>query len=374
MGKIVMAYWDCPFCGSTGIQGNVSTCPNCGRARGEVKFYMKDHGENAVLHENQRGDIEYVDEEQAKYVNRNPDWYCSYCNALNSDNAANCQNCGASRTDSESNYFEMLKKKEAREQQNAAAQPAPARSNTGSKRPLIFLLIAAVAIFGLVRYLTGNQTRGDLKVSSISWVRSINVEQNREYQEADWQLPNGATLISQEQALHHYDTVLDHYESVPVTRTRQVLDHYESYYTYNDMGNGYYEEVEHEKPVYRTEEYTDIVQQPVYIQVPRYATRYHYSIWRWTPSRDVQSSGSDHNAYWPEVTYAADEREGKKTEVYRMTVTGEKDGSSATYRLAEADWRNVNTGTGIYITASRMGGHPCISDKDGNRIADLIPE
>ena len=45
MGKLVMAYWDCPFCGGQGIRGDVVKCPSCGRPRGDVTFYMKDHAE-----------------------------------------------------------------------------------------------------------------------------------------------------------------------------------------------------------------------------------------------------------------------------------------------------------------------------------------
>ena len=64
MGKLVMAYWDCPFCGSQGIRGDVMTCPSCGRARGDVKFYMKDHAEGQTREQGDTADIEYVDEER----------------------------------------------------------------------------------------------------------------------------------------------------------------------------------------------------------------------------------------------------------------------------------------------------------------------
>jgi hypothetical protein len=56
----------------------------------------------------------YVDDEIAKTVNRNPDWYCSYCDALNSDDVHECHICGSSREDSEQNYFERRAEIEAR--------------------------------------------------------------------------------------------------------------------------------------------------------------------------------------------------------------------------------------------------------------------
>ena len=48
MGKMVMGYWDCPVCGNQGIAGNVMNCPACGRARGDVKFYMKGVAEDEI--------------------------------------------------------------------------------------------------------------------------------------------------------------------------------------------------------------------------------------------------------------------------------------------------------------------------------------
>ena len=112
MGRTVMGYWDCPVCGNKGIAGNVMNCPSCGRARGDVKFYMKDNADQSTREENERGDIEYLNEDQKQQFGKNPDWYCSFCNSLNKDNAAFCQNCGASRESSESNYFDQLKKRQ----------------------------------------------------------------------------------------------------------------------------------------------------------------------------------------------------------------------------------------------------------------------
>lgn len=41
MGKLVMGYWDCPYCSTKHIEGTKRECPSCGKPRGqEVKFYM----------------------------------------------------------------------------------------------------------------------------------------------------------------------------------------------------------------------------------------------------------------------------------------------------------------------------------------------
>ena len=376
MSKLVMGYWDCPYCGTTGNRGDVVNCPACGRARGEVQFYMKDHSEGGTREENQRADVEYLTEEQAKYVSKNPDWYCSFCNSLNSDNAEFCGNCGASRTDSESNYFQMLKKKQEREAAEEAAQPQPRPQKQGGiPRPLVIAAVILLAIVGIFAWLNGNKTSGDLKVTALNWIRNINVEENRMFSESDWTLPEGAEQTDAREEIHHYDSVLDHYENVEVQRSRRVIDHYETYYTYEDNGNGTFSEVAHERPVYTAEYYTEIVQQPVYVQVPRYQTKYYYNIWRWTPSRDVTASGGDHSAAWPEVTLAENEREGQRSEKYSFTVENtKKAGETAAYSLAESDWMNVNVGDSLHITARRSGADPYISDEKGNKIADLVRE
>ena len=372
MGKLVMAYWDCPSCGSKGLRGDQQSCPNCGRARGEVKFYLKGYTEGETREENERGDIEYVDEERAKNVSRNPDWYCSFCHSLNSDNAPTCKSCGASRESSEANYFQMHEKLKAR--QEAKAQPETAAQPAKKKRSLLPFLLIAAAIIGLIMFMTSNKTRGDYQVKSLSWARVIAVEQNVECQESDWSVPAGGTITRQQREIHHYNSVIDHYENVQVQRSRQVIDHYETYYTYTDRGNGYYEEVAHERPVYDTEYYTETESRPVYRQDPVYATKYFYTIWRWKQTRTADASGEGHNAEWPDPNLAEDERESDRSAAYRVTIQDLKNQSIATYRMKEEDWRAINEGDKIFITATRTGSNPYISDQKGEKLYDLFPD
>ena len=368
MSKLVMGYWDCPYCGSKEIRGDVVNCPSCGRARGDVQFYVKDYEEGQSLREEQLEDYEQLDEEKAKTFSDNPDWYCSFCNSLNSDNAQFCGNCGASRADSEKNYFEMLKQKKEREAAEAAAQPQAGKQQKRSRSPLFIFAAILLVIVGIFVWMNGNKTSGDLTVTALNWIRNINVEENRMFSESGWTLPAGAEQTGTKKEIHHYDQVLDHYENVDVQRSRQVYDHDE--YTLEDNGNGSFTKVSH--PVYRTEYYTETVRQPVYRQEPRYQTKYYYNIWRWTPSRDVTASGNDHNTAWPEVTLAENEREGERTEQYSFTVENPKKASeTATYSLAESDWMCLNTGDQINITSKRSGANPFISDEKGNKIAEL---
>ena len=374
MSKMVMGYWDCPVCGNQGIAGNIMNCPSCGRARGDVKFYMKGVAENEIREAGQTGDIEYLSEQQAQEIGKNPDWYCSFCNSLNKDNAAFCQNCGASRESSESNYFDQLKKRQEAEAAEKAAQPqsqSAVRTKSSSKKPLLILVIVALALVGLFTYLNGNTTAGNLLVTDIGWSRSIPVEAYQEFREEGWAIPQGGTEIKSERRIHHYDQVLDHYEDVEVQRSRQVLDHYETYYTYSDNGNGSFEQIEHERPVYETEYYTETESRPVYVSVPRYATWYVYSIWRWAQTRTERSGGTDHEAAWPEMNLGENEREGSpRAEQYTFTVQDEKEARSV-WQLGESDWRNISPGDRINITAKRTGADAWITDEKGNQVAPV---
>lgn len=374
MSKLVMGYWDCPFCGTKGNRGDVVNCPSCGRARGDVQFYVKDYEEGQNLREDELDQYEQLDEEKAQSFSKNPDWYCSFCNSLNSDNAEFCGNCGSSRADSEANYFEMLKKKKEREAAETAAQPQPrpASEQPKSSRKTFFIIACIVlAIIGLFVWMNGSNTSGDLKVTSLGWIRNINIEENRMYSESGWSLPDGAEQTGAQREIHHYEQVFDHYENVEVPRTRQVYDHDE--YTLVDNGNGTFSQVAH--PVYRTETYYETEQRAVTRSEPRYATKYYYNIWRWTPSRDVTASGEDHETAWPEVTLAENEREGRKTEKYYFTVENQKKaGETAVYSLAESEWMKISVDEQVFITAKRSGADPYLSDEKGNRIADLVRE
>lgn len=102
MGRLIEGVWDCPYCDSKRIRGSIRECPVCGRQRDhDITFYMADPKN-------------YVNEEEAKNISRNPDWLCSYCDGLNADNVNECHYCGASRDGSERNYFENKADIEAR--------------------------------------------------------------------------------------------------------------------------------------------------------------------------------------------------------------------------------------------------------------------
>ena len=339
MGKIVVGCWDCDYCGADRISGEVKICPKCGKPRGkDITFYMA-------------GPKEYV--EDPDKINKNPDWLCPYCSTLNPDDSKFCTACGAAREESEDNYFESKEKdrerKEKREADKIKAE-APSRSAGKSRLPLILALAAAVA---LLIFLMMPKTKG-IHVDAKAWERTIHVDRYQQVQDSSWNLPDGAWDVSSRDEVYTYNHVLDHYE----TRTRevaeQVLDGYDTEIEYKDLGNGYYEEIEHQIPRYRTEYHTETYQEPVYVDIPVFQKKYYYSIMKWLYDRDEVTSGTDTEPFYAELTLPEDERESGREEQYWI-LSGDK-----RYRIAYDLWKQVKSGTDIKAT---IGGGEIIELK-----------
>lgn len=310
----IEGYWDCPYCGNKAIRGGLQTCPGCGKTRAaDTKFYML--GTEPVADES--------------VVEQGPDWYCPYCDSYNPHSATSCKNCGHAREETDEDYFELRRRQEQKAAE-AAQQEAPARGARRSRPLLVGIVLALLllVVFGIVRSLPKQQS---VTIVDASWTREIAVEENRLTEESDWTLPSDAVeLLDSRREIHHYDRVLDHYETVYEERSREVLDGYDTYYTYEDMGNGYFDQVEHSTPRYRTEYYTEAHEEPVYVSVPVYETKYYYTAYRWTYSRTETASGHTDPA-WPAVTYGDNERESSRNESYSITYADAK-GRQSTFR------------------------------------------
>lgn len=363
-----MGYWDCQYCGAKGNRGDTRECPSCGHPRDEsVKFYMKDTA--------------HVSDEEASKVSKNPDWYCSFCNTLNSDNDIICKSCGSSRAESEANYFDLRRKeqekaaeytakKNAERDSSQAKRPQTLRANRRSslnkKRTLGFGVLG-VAILGLVLLLMPKKQ--EAVVDKVSWDRNIAIEKYANVNESDWQLPAGANLHEMREEIHHYDKVIDHYETVAVQKSEQVLDGYDTTTNYVDLGNGYFEEQTTQTPRYTTRYYTDYEERPVYRDEPVYRTKYYYDIWKWVPSRNVKTSACDHEPYWGDTNLAENERINGQFEEYRIQATTKKD-KTYNYTLDKEIWDNLNIGDEINIKIHPAGDDELL-DKNGNVIAIL---
>ena len=332
MGKIVVGCWDCDYCGADRISGEIKICPNCGKPRGkDVTFYMA-------------GPKNYV--EDPDKINKNPDWVCPYCQTLNPDDNKFCSACGAAREESDTDYFESKEKdrerKEKREEDKRKAEGTDlaTRASGRSRLPLILILLA---IFGLMVFAFMPKTR-KMHVDSRTWERSVSIERYQEVRESSWDLPDGAWDVTSRDEVYTYNHVLDHYETRTREVSEQVLDGYDTEIEYRDLGNGYYEEIEHQVPRYRTEYHTETYQEPVYVDIPVFAKKYYYSIMKWLYDRDEVTSGADNEPYYAELNLPDNERESGRSEQYWI-LSGDK-----RYRVNYDLWKQIKTGSDIRAT------------------------
>jgi hypothetical protein len=113
---------------------------------------------------------------------------------------------------------------------------------------------------------------------------------------------------------------------------------------YRDLGNGQFEEITEQVPVYGTEEY----QEAVYISVPVYETKYYYEIQRWIHGRYVKSSGTGLEPYWGEVILGEKERQGSSSETY--TIVGvDEDGEQMTVTMSYDDYMKLEIGAVVKV-------------------------
>lgn len=335
--KILEGLWDCPYCGAKGIRGLTKHCPNCGHPQDQGTTFYLGNAKN------------YLDEEKAKQYGQGADWTCSYCGSLNRVHHKFCTNCGGPKDETSGDYFDNQKKMEK------AAQPAPEpqRNNKpqksgGLKRfaPFFLILLGLLLVFNFFL----RPKNADVKITDKSWARSIDVEGMVTYQEKDWDVPDGGRVYQTKREIHHYQDVIDHYE----TRTREVPEQVydgEEYHTRTvNNGDGTFTEETYSTPRYRTEYRTEYYDAPVYRQEPVYATMYYYEIDRWPVVRTEESSGKEDEPYWPQVQLAELEREGAYHESYNFTAQNVKKEKTYDLSLPQSEWEKLKVGDAVEIT------------------------
>lgn len=358
MGRTIMGYWDCPYCGTKGIKGNVRECPNCGKPRGAgIRFYMKDVNE-------------VVDELPG--IKHEPDWYCKYCGSLNPASADTCQSCGSPRSESNLNYFDVrdgnekpgddtggertvvseksLKTEEEEKWQESHQEPGNLiddflekqdkfgdseekkgdQGRFGSEFKFLPLksFVLAGSVIALVAILTIvlMPKAKEYSVTDQYWKRTVTLEQNRLVEESGWDLPSDhVEVLSANREIRTYHSVFDHYRAVSEQKSRQVPDggHYE--YSYSDNGDGTFSENSHWVQDYKTEYYTETHEEPVYRQEPVWDTKYTYTIWRWQYSRTIKSSAHDKEPVDGKYTLRDKERVQEKKTTYHLVLYDGKD-------------------------------------------------
>ena len=346
--------WDCQYCGARGNLGRHKSCKNCGRSRPEgTKFYLPD--DEAIVE----------DEELLKQAAAGPDWVCAFCGTSNGAARVTCRSCGADReADSHQQEVKEYAPGEAPTTGDMTVEDQPpvpeqAKAPARDRRPLIILVgVVALAVLCLgvaTAFLIFGGREASATVSGFEWGRTVDVEAYQTVQEEDWSVPAGGRIQSERQEIHHYDEILDHYE----TRQREVQEQVQvGTETYvcgqRDLGNGFFEDVQCERPVYETQSRTETYEEPIYRQEPVYQTLYVYDIDKWIVDRTDEASGNDHSPFWPRAELGSDEREGEKSEVYVIFFTDE-DGETHRWETTLASWQGYEMGQEVVLSFDALG-------------------
>lgn len=352
--RIVMGYWDCPYCDEKGILGTSRECPHCGKPRGsDTKFYMKSRTHEEVVENG-----EYVSREQARKKGKGADWLCSYCGSYNPGTEKICKGCGHERDEEDKSYFEVKKEqmassehlvKQTPDRKMQPVKPAGSKKKSG----LVFFIGLAGVLFwlGVLVYIGMPKTKSIVVLEKL-WEYNVNVEKYQHVQESDWELPEKAEEVTSKREVHHYRQVLDHYETKTRTYQERVQSGSHTEYTYSDNGDGTFTEHAHTVPDYeyvtKTEEYQD----PVYISVPVYKKKYYYKIWRWKPFRDVTTSGKNNDPYFGELKLKDKEREGEKTKKYSVKARKKDKEEKKVYTVTEEMWKKIRVDKEIKVKMS----------------------
>lgn len=355
--KVVKGYWDCPYCNSREIDGLVDFCPNCGVHKPkDVKYYLKGNVTiNTTYSKSQVPDSDVLSEKELEKAGiskeecdgKHKDWVCDFCGSLNNwaDNV--CSSCGSQKDESDTLYGgEKKSGEEPKEPQHTESNSDKEQLSVWDKIKSFFVknrkAAAIVTVIIAVLSVMFFPYKKVVTVKSFAWERNISLEEYRTVQESDWNVPEGGRVYDEKTEIKSYVSVVDHYETVWETKTREVFDHNETSTTYSDNGNGTFTEHTTTTPVYRTETYQESHEEPVYRQDPVYATKYYYDIDKWVDTgNDYPSSGKDHKPYWNEdyKPMADNIRDTDRSETYTVKLDNGK-----TQEKSYSEWKNMKIG------------------------------
>lgn len=348
--------WDCQNCGSKAILGRKKVCPNCGMPKpDDTKHYILEDAE------------EVTDEAQLKQAKAGADWYCEHCGGANPGNSEACVGCGAPRGDSEKAEVKVYKNGEVPRSGNESENPAPPppppppppnEEEKPKKKGGCFKMgcigLVVIAVIAILIGIFGGKT-GTFTVEGHQWARSVDLEEYRTVRESDWNLPAGAVKISEERKVKEYEKVKTGERAVTKTVSERVQTGTERVKVgQKDLGNGYFEDVYEDRPVYenRSKQVTEM--EPVYEDRPVYGTWYTYDIDKWTVIDKKTSSGNDNKPEWPKLNLSDKQREGKKTEKYFIILKDEK-GKTHEKEIDFQKWQNLKDGQKVKVKMGITG-------------------
>ncbi|MCL4817981.1 MAG: hypothetical protein KJ067_02535 [Vicinamibacteria bacterium] len=302
--------WRCPHCGRV-ERGANAACQGCGATRDEnVAFFLEDEAP------------EVTDEAQLQRARAGAEWLCPYCDTSNPAPAKKCGQCGADR---EGDRARAVREIPLAPPPVPLAAPAP-RSG-GCLKWIVVLLVLGFAFCAGLGWLAFRETDEPVTVEALTWSRSVEVEAWQTVREEGWldERPSGARVVDRWQDVRRTERV-----QVGTERVKTGV---------RDLGNGYFEDVYEDRPVYDEREVRD--------------TRARWDVDRWVKVRTERAEGgAGDERHWPELRLGRNEREGGRQE----QCLAELRGASRSYRadLGCARWEQLAVGQSF--TARVQGG------------------
>ena len=335
--------WDCTICGRTGNRGPEKYCAGCGHPRGiEVEIYLPE------------GAAEVTDAAMLERARTGPDWSCDHCGGDNRADADYCTGCGAPGEGAATREVVV------HSQGSGARTSSPARSSSARppskarrkqlerdyrrkvRRPrkrLAIGCLAVIAIIALLAYL-GRTREATVTVSGFGWERKIGVEKLLTVTEEARpnEVPQEARLLDPESGQGNTRTVT---ERVQVGTERVKVG-------VRDLGNGFFEDVYEERPIYETRRREVPARGPP-------SEKVRYQIDRWQRVREAQAHGRDRSPRWPLAALESREREGERSESYTVYFS-DRDGNTIIHRTAsEEEWRTFMPGAQYLVEVTKSG-------------------
>ena len=200
------------------------------------------------------------------------------------------------------------------------------------------------------------QFSSDIEVTAtgFKWERSIEIEENTKIIKDGWEIPKDGKEIESYKAIHHHKQLEDGTE----TRTRTIQKQVGTEKVKigeKDLGNGYFEDIYEEKPVYEDIEETYTATK--YKKIPVYKTKYKYSVFEWKDAGTLNAKDNKKPAYWPGKDKLADKnkfRVKNKEAKYFLIVKG--DDETYTEEIKFELWEEIKMGDVLIAEKSSIFG------------------
>ena len=378
--------WDCPSCGSKAIYGRHVDCPGCGKPRpAGVRFYLT------------AGEPVIADPERLAEARAGADWICEHCAASSRATQDVCGGCGAARGTSPTQPLREYGPDGAARPLAAASAPSGKRNRRMSRVQKwvlggvagAWIVAAAADEIKLPQRTRRPAALAPAVVTALAWEHGVVVEERRLVPDSGRTLPDSAVDVTASRVIDGYRREVASYrtrtrrvprERVAVlghrTETRTVTEREESgtrTYTCGtrDLGNGYFEDVTCTEPDYvtrtrrvqvqvpitRTDTVYEAVteREPVYRDVPVYATRYRFRRVDWVPVDTLRASGDTTPPVWPGAPEVPGRRAAERLSGYTLTA---RDGDGRLHRawLSQPELSLYRPGQPIALSPAHAGG------------------